>query len=85
MLNDGVTYVAQSDSTDPDCNAYISASPFNTLGLKELRVYLTDVSAVNSLYIGNLKVQVSDDGGSTWTDVYTFDDTVQQGWNWVDL
>ena len=82
-LIDEVNMIDMTDSTATDCYFQIQYKPDHVGVLDEVKFFinqLTDKTPFN----GNLKFQGSDDG-TTFTDLFTVDLSVHEGWNTYDF
>lgn len=72
VLNDGDLMTNYDDDTSPHCTVEIVAETDYILGVKQVKVYMPD-PVDRRLYNGLLEIYGSDDGGTSYDLLYTFD------------
>ena len=83
-LNDGINTKDSVDATATNCYAEVSAKPGYTFQLDSVKIFLTNLLDKTPYTDGNLVLQGSNDGGVTFTDIHSYDDSIHEGMNSVD-
>jgi len=83
-LNDGVNTKDSIDSTASGCYAEVTARAGFVYIIDEVKIFLNNLNNKAPYTADNLKIQGSNDAGSTFTDLYSYDETIHEGWNSVD-
>ena len=83
-LNDGVNTKDSIDSTASGCYAEVTARAGFVYAIDEVKIFLNTLHDKAPYTADNLKIQGSNDAGSTFTDLYSYDDTIHEGWNSID-
>lgn len=82
-LNDDVNTKDLSDTTSSGCFAEVSARPGYTFSIEEVKIFLNSLTNKTPYINGNLILQGSTDGAS-FSDIYSYDESIHEGWNSVD-
>lgn len=69
------------DTTQTNCFFQVDFPLTYTARLERLEFFITSVQDKSPYVDGNAKIQGSNDGGSTWTDILVLDQNVHCGWN----
>lgn len=82
---DGVLTVQTTNSAST-CEIGAGFKADHVAMLSQVKFFMTDIDNL-ALYNGLLKFQGSNDNATstTWTDLYTADENIHEGWNYVDL
>ena len=80
-LNDGNNLDDYSDSSAP-CYYQLSADDSYVFQVDKVKVFINNLLDI-SPYDAFLKLQGSDSAQETWTDIYTFDGYIHEGWNTI--
>lgn len=83
VLNDGIN-TKDSVNSGSYCNAYTQAKPGFVFGVEQVKIFLNNLNDKSPYTDGNLVLLGSNDEGVTTTELYSFDDTIHEGWNTVD-
>ena len=84
-LIDGKNMIDMVDSTATDCYFQIAYKPDHVGVLDEVKFFVNRMTSTNKVQIAdNLVFQGSNDG-STFTDLWTIDKSVHEGWNSKDF
>ena len=83
-LIDNNNIVDMTDSTAADCYAQVQYKPNHVGVLDEAKIFINKLTNKTPLIGGNLIFQGSNDG-TTFTDLWTIDASVHEGWNSIDF
>ena len=84
-LNDGENTQDSEDSTSSGCYAEVTARSGFTYAIDEVKIFLNNLLDKAPYTGGNLIIQGSNDGGSSFMDLYSYDEEIHEGWNAVNF
>lgn len=74
--------MVQPTNTQSTCQIGVGFKEGHVGLISQVKYFMGDINTP-SLYVDLLKFQGSNDN-TTWTDLYTADDNIHEGWNYVD-
>ena len=83
-LNDGVNTRDSEDNSSSNCYAEVNAREGFTFAIDQVKVFLNNLLDKSPYASGNLKIQGSNNGGASFTDIYSYDELIHEGWNTFD-
>ena len=72
------------DNSSSNCYAQVTARDGFTYSIDQVKVFLNNLLDKSPYTGGNLKIQGSNNGGASFTDIYSYDELIHEGWNTFD-